>query len=243
MRIAYHEELARFEARLGELARLAEAAIGQATDALINDDIELARAITGEKDGIKRLHGLLDSNAVTLLALQQPVASELRTVVAGLRMSAELDRMGALARHVAEIAEQRHPRPVPEPLRPTVATMGRVARRMAAKARQAMAARDADAARDLDRDDDEMDRLEAMVRHQVLAADPPVDLDSAMDFALVARFYERFGDHTVSLADRVAYLAGGETPQPAVGEVGDRGSRSARGGASNSPPHTDQRSW
>ena len=209
MRTAYHEELARFEARLGDLARLAETAMRQATDALLTTDRELASSVTAEEGSITRLHRLLDSDAVTLLALQQPVASELRTVVAGLRMSADLDRMGALARHVAETVQQRHVDPVlPEHLRPTAATMGEVAGRMAAKAREAMTTRDATAARRLERDDDEMDRLESLLRQQVLAGSPPVDLGTAMDVALLGRFYERFADHAVSLARRVAYLAG-----------------------------------
>ena len=209
MRTAYHEELARFQTRLGDLARLAETAMRQATDALLNTDRDLARTVTGEEDDINRLHRLLDSDAVLLLALQQPVATELRTVVAGLRMSGDLDRMGALARHVAEVVQQRHPRPaVPEHLRSTLATMGEVACRMAAKAREAMATGDATAARRLDRDDDEMDRLEATLRQQVLAGEPPVDLDTAMDLALLGRFYERFADHAVSLTNRVAYLTG-----------------------------------
>lgn len=208
MRTAYHEELARFEARLGDLARLAETAMRQATDALLNTDRELASTVTGEEDTIARLHRLLDSDAVTLLALQQPVASELRTVVAGLRMSADLDRMGALARHVAEIVQRHADSVVPEPVRPTIATMGEVACRMAAKARAAMAARDATAARQLDQDDDEMDGLEAMLRQQVVAGKPPMDLDTAMDLALLGRFYERFADHAVSLTTRVAYLTG-----------------------------------
>ncbi|TNC21308.1 phosphate signaling complex protein PhoU [Amycolatopsis alkalitolerans] len=208
MRTEYHEKLAQFQQRLGELARLAETAIGQATQALLNGDRELARTVTGGESAIMRLHRLLDTDAVNLLALQQPVASELRTVVAGLRMSADLERMGALARHVAEIVQQHETGPVvPDGVRPTLAAMGEVAGRMAADARKAMAARDATALRRLDRDDDEMDRLEAVVRQDVLAEVPPANLRTAMDLALLARFYERFGDHAVSLAKRVAYLA------------------------------------
>jgi len=209
MRKAYHEELAHFLARLGDLARLAEGSMVQATTALLDNDLELARKVTGEEDSIGRLHRLLDSDAVGLLARQQPVATDLRTIVAGLRMSADLDRMGALARHVAEIVEQRHPRPVvPEPLRPTIAAMGEVARRMAARARDAMASTDAQAARELDHDDDEMDHLEPTLREQLLTGEPRVDLEAAMDLALIGRYYERFADHAVSLAGRVAFLAG-----------------------------------
>ncbi|TVT15077.1 phosphate signaling complex protein PhoU, partial [Amycolatopsis rhizosphaerae] len=196
MRTAYHEELARFGARLGDLARLAETALGQATSALLDNDLSLARKVTADEGAITKLHHLLDAEAVTLLARQQPVAGELRTIVAGLRMSSDLDRMGAMARHVAELVELRHPDPVvPETLQPTVATMGEVARRMAARARQAMAAGDATALTRIARDDDEMDHLEAMLRRQVTHGDPRPSLDTAMDLALLGRYYQRFGDH------------------------------------------------
>jgi phosphate transport system protein len=209
MRTAYHEELARFAARLADLARLAESALGQATKALLDNDETRAGKVIREGGAIGKLHRLLDSDAVGLLARQQPVAGELRRIVAGLRMSGDLDRMGALARHVAELVEARYPAPVvPEALRPTVTTMGEVARQMAAQAREAMATEDAAAADRLDREDDEMDRLQQLLRQQLLGGEPPVGLGTAMDLALLGRYYERFADHAVSLAARVAFLAG-----------------------------------
>ncbi len=209
MRTAYHEELSRFGARLADLARLAESELGQATQALLDNDILLAGRVTGGAPTIVRLHHMLDDDAVRLLARQQPVATDLRTIVAGLRMSADLERMGTLAAHLADLVEQRHPNPVvPESLRPTVATMGDIARRMAASAREAMANQDRTAVDRLERDDDEMDRLQAMLARQVIDAQPPVGPQTAMDLALVGRYFERFADHTVSLARRVAFLAG-----------------------------------
>ncbi|NKQ51834.1 phosphate signaling complex protein PhoU [Amycolatopsis sp. K13G38] len=209
MRTAYHEELARFHDRLGDLAGLAEGAIRQATQAVLDNDIDAARKLSAEEETISRLHRLLDADAVTLIARQQPVASELRTIVAGLRMSGDLDRMGALARHIAEIVQRRHPRAVvPEPLRALVAEMGETAQRMAAMARAAMASRDPAAAAELDRQDNEMDRLETTLAQRVIECTPPVEPATAMDLALIGRFYERFGDHAVALAARVAYLVG-----------------------------------
>lgn len=209
MRTEYHEELAHFRGRLGDLAQLAETAIQQATQALLDNDIEAARGLTGQGETIARLHRLLDADAVTLIARQQPVASDLRTIVAGLRMSGDLDRMGALARHIAEIVERRHPNPpVPEALRSTIGEMGELAQRMAAKTREAMANQDPAAAGQLDEQDNAMDRLTATLEPLILACARPVTLTEAMDLALLGRFYERFADHAVALAARVAYLAG-----------------------------------
>ena len=223
MRTAYHEQLASFEARLGDLARLAETAMRQATQALLDNDLDVARGVTGRTETIDRLHHLLDADAVKLLVLQQPVASELRTIVAGLRMGGDLDRMGALARHIAGIVERRHPHAaVPEPLRPVIAEMGAVARRMAAKAREAMANQDPTAASELDRQDNEMDRLETLLEQRVLGCEPPVGLTAAMDLALIGRFYERFADHVVALSARIAYVAGTSQDDVTVQQAGHR---------------------
>ncbi|MTD54602.1 phosphate signaling complex protein PhoU [Amycolatopsis pithecellobii] len=209
MRTAYHQELAYFQDRLGDLAQLAETAIQEATKALLDNDIEAARGLTAQGETIARLHRLVDADAVTLIARQQPVASDLRMIVAGLRMSGDLDRMGALARHIAEIVERRHPTPaVPEALRSTIAEMGELAQRMAAKTREALANQDPAAARKLDAQDNAMDRLTTALEPLILACEPPVTLTEAMDLALLGRFYERFADHTVALATRVAYLTG-----------------------------------
>lgn len=208
MREAYHEQLDRFRARIGRLAELTEVALGEATTALLEGDGELAAKVAGQEEFITRQHHRLDQEAVSLLARQQPVAGDLRVVVAGLRMSADTDRMGMLARHVAEIACHRSPDALPEITRVTLAAMATVALRMIAQARTAIALEDPEAAAKLTTEDDEMDRLEVLLGEQTRQARPPADI--AMDLALLGRFLERFADHTVSLARRISFVTGGE---------------------------------
>ena len=115
MRKAYQAELDRFTDELADLTGCAETAIAQATTALVEGDVSLAEAVITAEPAIRERHHRLDNEAFGLLARQQPVATDLRILVAGLRMSVDLERMGVLARHVAEIVVKRHPHHVVPP--------------------------------------------------------------------------------------------------------------------------------
>ncbi|WP_042374992.1 PhoU domain-containing protein, partial [Streptacidiphilus neutrinimicus] len=109
MRDAYREELDAITAGLEEMARLAASAIGRATTALLEADLELAETVIGADAQVDQLQLDLEERAIAVLARQQPVATDLRTVVTALRISAELERSGDLALHVAELARRRYP--------------------------------------------------------------------------------------------------------------------------------------
>src|SRR5207248_3821555 len=126
MRKAYQAELDRFTDELADLTACAEPAIAQATTALVEGDVSLAEAVITGEPAIRERHHRLDNEAFGLLARQQPVATDLRILVAGLRMSVDLERMGVLARHVAEIVVKRHPHHVvPPSMNGTLAAMGK----------------------------------------------------------------------------------------------------------------------
>jgi phosphate transport system protein len=162
-----------------------------------------------EDKAIDTLRRELDELSLDLIACQQPVATDLRTIVASLRMTADLERMGDLARHVAELARLRHPRSaVPPELRGIVAEMGQVAQRIVAKATAVIASADVPAAITLERDDDEMDRLHRSLYERLLSDPWTHGVGAAVDLALVGRYYERYADHAVSVARRVVFLAG-----------------------------------
>lgn len=145
MREDYHRELDTLLDRMVELTRIVETMMGRATTALLDADPSVAEDVMSLEDSVQVLYHDLDDRALRLLALQQPVATDLRTVVATLRISADLERMGVLARHVAEVATQRHPQPaVPPQLRATILTMGQVAQRIIAKAGSAIASKEAE---------------------------------------------------------------------------------------------------
>jgi phosphate transport system protein len=124
-------------------------------------------------------------------------------------MSADLQRMAALARHVAEFVVLRHPKPVvPDQLLPMIERMGQVAQRLVGKTRVVLQSRDAEAAPELERDDDEMDRLQEALYAQLLGDKPRPATRVAMDLGLIGRYYERFADHAVSVANYIAFIAG-----------------------------------
>lgn len=146
-----------------------------------------------------------------LIARQQPVAGDLRTLVTSLRMSTDLERMGDLARHIAKIARLRHPHcAVPEQLRETIAGMGRLGADLARKVGQIIEDRDVDAARALDGEDDAVDQLHRALFTALLSQQNPYPIETAIDVTLIGRYYERFADHAVSVATRLIFLTTGE---------------------------------
>ncbi|WP_137121716.1 phosphate signaling complex protein PhoU [Segeticoccus rhizosphaerae] len=226
MRDAFHEDLERISDQLVEMTRLAGSAMARATTALLDADIHLAESVIAADQQIDRMRSELDDLSIDLLARQQPVATDLRMVVTSMRMSADIERMGDLARHVAKVARLRYPESaVPPVLRSTILQMGQVAERIVAKAGSVIAGRDVESAVALDRDDDEMDRLHREVFAMLLEGKWKHGTEAAVDLTLIGRYYERFGDHAVSVARRVVYLVTGEwhtEPDEDLEQIGAR---------------------
>ena len=109
MRDLYHEELDSIGTTLIEMTGLVAAALNQATTALLTSDLQLAEKVISADEQVDALQKALDARSLDLLARQQPVAGDLRTIITSLRMSADLERMGDLARHVAKVARLRYP--------------------------------------------------------------------------------------------------------------------------------------
>jgi phosphate transport system protein len=211
MRDAYHEKLDAIGDQLVEMARLAGSAMERASTALLDADVVLAESVIAQDREVDRIQHELDGHAFDLLCRQQPVATDLRTIVTSLRMSADLERMGDLARHVAKVARLRHPESaVPADIRGTVREMAAVATRMVAKAGSVIASKDVQTALELERDDDEMDRLHRALFTALLDDQWSHGVEKAIDLTLIGRYYERYADHAVSVARRVVYLVTGE---------------------------------
>jgi phosphate transport system protein len=211
MRAAYHEEIAAITGGLERMAHLAESAIGRATTALLDADLQLAEIVIAADERLDQMQRDLEERTIAVLARQQPVATELRTVVTALRISADLERSGDLAVHVAKLARRRFPdHAVPSELHATVLEMGQVAQRLMAKAADVIATREVKAALELEGDDDAMDDLHRALFHRLLDDRWQHSVEAAVDVTLAGRFYERFADHAVSVARRVVYLVTGE---------------------------------
>ncbi|MFC1407538.1 MULTISPECIES: phosphate signaling complex protein PhoU [Streptacidiphilus] len=215
MRDAYRQELEAITAGLEQMAQLAASAIGRATTALLEVDLQLAETVIAADDKLDDLQRDLEERAIAVLARQQPVATELRTVVTALRISADLERSGDLALNVAKLARHRFPdHAIPSELRATVLEMGHVAQRLMAKAADVIATREVTVARELEGDDDAMDDLHRALFRRLLDDRWPHSVEAAVEVTLVGRFYERFADHAVSVAKRVVYLVTGEHTDP-----------------------------
>lgn len=204
--------LAGFDRLSGLLSRSSRGvvtAIRHATAGLLTADEPELRAATVEQQAVARLHREIDTLIPALLARQQPVASDLRLVVAAVRMNADMGRMAALAGHITRVAGQRLPAAaVPATARPVVAALAAAATTLAERSSVVLATRDPIDALQLGLDDDVTDALQRQL-FALLTGDWPDGIPAAVDVAMVGRFYERFADHAVSVGRQVAYLVTG----------------------------------
>jgi phosphate transport system protein len=193
------------------MAGLVKIAMNDATSALLTVDLGGAEKVIAADNVIDDIQHELDARTINLMARQQPVASDLRTLVTSLRMSADLERMGDLAHHVAKQARMRYPNSaVPAELVPTITAMGLVADKLIDKLSSVMEHRDTVRALEIETDDDEMDKLHRDLIGILLNDGWPHGIETAIDMTLLGRYYERFADHAVSISRRVYFLVTGE---------------------------------
>lgn len=211
MREIFTAELTALGEDLAAMSRLVESAVGAAGTSLLEANLPMAEAVIADDHTIDALERSLDERCVALLAQQQPVARDLRIVVSALRMSASLERMGDLARHIAEVARGRYPAVgVPEPLVPTFTGMHEAAVRVSRQVTNVLQTRDLELAQAIEDDDDRLDKLHADTFAATLTAGHDLSPQEIVDITLCGRYYERFGDHAVSVARRIVYLVTGD---------------------------------
>src|ERR1700731_1609330 len=160
MRTAYHEQLSELSEQLGEMCGLAGVAMERATQALLQADLVLAEQVITDHEQMTTMSAKAEESAFVLLALQAPVAGDLRAIVSSIQIVADVDRMGALALHVAKIARRRHPQhALPEEVNGYFAEMGRVAVELGNAAQEVVLSGDPRRAAEIDDEDDAMDEL------------------------------------------------------------------------------------
>ena len=214
MRELYREQLDDVLADLAQMAQEVSTAVRSATSALLEADIHLAEQVISGDEQLDLRQSDIERRSFDLLALQAPVAGELRIIVASLRMVAELERMGDLAAHVAKIARLRYPESaIPEALRPSFVKMGDVAEKMVIAAGQTLHDRNVQNAEELRTRDQEMDDLRRTQFRVLLSDDWPYGVEAAVDVALLGRYYERIADHAASMARRIIYVVTGQFPE------------------------------
>jgi phosphate transport system protein len=183
-----------------------------ATTGLVEGRTRLAEKVVSGDAAMLELRAEVENTAADALLFHAPVAGDLRRVVAAIRSSGDLERMGVLARHIAEAAVRREGRSVPEFIRPSFAEMGRVGVALAHKAAEVVRTRNVLLAVELDRDDEAMDALHAQMFTALMEQTWPHGIAAAVDVTLVARYYERFADHAVLVATETATAVTGRRP-------------------------------
>jgi phosphate transport system protein len=213
MRTAYHEQLDALTNQLGEMCGLAGGAMERATQALLQADLVLAEQVITDHEQIAAMSAKAEESAFVLLALQAPVAGDLRAIVGSIQIVADVDRMGALALHVAKIARRRHPQhALPEEVNGYFAEMGRVAVELGNSAQEVLITRDPEKAARIQEEDDAMDDLHRHLFTVLMDKEWKHGVAAAVDVTLLGRFYERFADHAVEVARRVIFQVTGKHP-------------------------------
>jgi phosphate transport system protein len=213
VRDQYQDQLAALADALADMCLQVATAMERATRALLEADLQLAEQVIAEDLRIDDLRTDAEEKAFGLLALQSPVATDLRVVIAAIHGAGDIERMGDLALHVAQAARRRHPHPVlPAEMAPYFAEMGRIGAALARKAADVMRTRDVETAATLEADDDAMDDLHRHIFSVLMAPSWAHGVGPAVDIALLGRFYERYADHAVTVARRVVYVVTGRMP-------------------------------
>jgi phosphate transport system protein len=213
MRTAYHEQLRDLTTQLGDMCGLAGVAMDRATQALLQADLVLAEQVITDHEQMTAMSARAEESAFVLLALQAPVAGDLRAIVSSIQIVADVDRMGALALHVAKIARRRHPQhALPEEVNGYFAEMGRVAVELGNTAQDALLGCDPETAARLGEEDDAMDDLHRHLFTVLMDREWKHGVAAAVDVTLLGRFYERFADHAVEVGRRVIFIATGCLP-------------------------------
>ena len=210
IRSAYQDELDGVSQSLVDLTNMVTASVVKASKAVQSADLALAEEVIAADVKIDDLQHELDARIIDIIARQQPVASDLRALVTAMRMSADLERMGDLAHHIAKVARLRHPdRAIPEVLLLPFTEMGHVAEKLSIMVAGVITTRDTEMALQVEKDDDEMDDLHKKVIATIINEGSGLSIETAIDLTLLGRYYERYADHAVSVARRVYFLVTG----------------------------------
>lgn len=213
MREGFQDDLLRLTEQLAEMGAAAADAIKHATAALVNADLELAQRVIAEDDALDVQRARCEEDAYALLALQAPVAGDLRRVLAVVYCAEKIERMGDLAAHIADTARFAHPSlAVPADLKPTFERMGRLDAEIAERV-VTLIRTGTDGFSELRQADESVDALHAGLLQTITGKDWEHDQRAAVTAALTTRFYERFADQAVSVAKRLQFANTGDLPR------------------------------
>jgi phosphate transport system protein len=210
VRVNFEKQLRQLQDDTLLLGSLAHQAVARAVKALVEGDVDLARTVVAEDVGVNRLHYDVEMSCYGLLATEQPVARDLRTIVSALSIANDLERIGDHGKRIARIMLRMTERPQPIPLG-DIPYMGDRALDMLGRALQAVAQHDVELARALCRDDDYVDALYKQTFNITLSymLDKPQLISAGTHLIQIAHELERVGDRSTNVAERVIYAATG----------------------------------
>ena len=203
----FQEELQTLQGRLLEMGGLAEERVRSAVAGLAGGNMARLTTVSGGDEPINELHIEVDRRAFQLLALHQPMAVDLRAIVAALKINTDLERVGDLAVNIAEAARRYlvHP-PVKQLI--DIPRMGDIAQRMLRDALDAFVRRDVVLAQHVLDEDDKLDALKSQIFRELLAfmVRDQATVEPALDLILISRHLERIGDHATNIAEDVIFM-------------------------------------
>lgn len=207
----FQNELSEVQERLVDLSESVNDIMEKASQAFLNTDLKKAEEAIALSEVNEERALVIDELAIRILSKESPASRDLRVLVAALRISASLERMGALAGHIATIARFRYPEPaVPESMRETFSEMGALDIALGKRLTELLRNTDVDLARTIQSEDARVDELHRLVFEMVLSPDWTGDAMHTVDVTLASRYHERFADHVVDISAKVAYLTTGE---------------------------------
>lgn len=224
MRVIFNEELKAVADDLDTMVKAVRTAIEGAGNALLHEDIDAAQAVIEGDSAIDSLEERVTDQCVGLLARQNPVATDLRVVVSTMRLATTFERMGDLARHIAETARRTYPESALTGQSVALFTqMQEFLNITANRLVSTLADRDTNLAEQVIRDDDKLDALHSQTFEIMLSDDWTGTKQQLINTVLLGRYMERLGDHAVSAARRVVFIVSGFDPskEPTRDEDGD----------------------
>lgn len=203
----FQEELGALQERLLAMGGFAEERVREAVQGLAQRDAALVDRVLAGDEPINDLHIEIDDRCFKLLALHQPMAADLRAIVAAVKINTDLERVGDLAVNIAEAAKRYLQHPPVKPLL-DIPRMGDIAQRMLRDALDAFVKRDTALAEAVLAADDELDALKSQIFRELLTfmLQDPATIEPALDLILVSRHLERIGDHATNVAEDVIFL-------------------------------------
>src|SRR5438105_235640 len=212
IRVEFHRDLEEIDQKVVQLFALVAEGVAKATDAFLANDREAAQSLANADAVIDQLYCNVEELVQRQFALQAPMAKDMRFLLSVLRIVPELERSGDLAEHIARRAVRGLSSALTPRIRGLVEQMGAVGTAMWREAADAYADRDGEAAARLNETDDELDELHVSLTAELVSGQLSVPI--ALEMALVARFYERLGDHAVNIGERIRYIAEGDVAIP-----------------------------